>query len=188
MKKHRMKSGLINLVIGLAAAVLLAGCAGQLLQEDSVKPEGSAGAHAESGNLMASSPIAKSGDKIASRVEVEETLVIQEENAVFFTLGSASLKLKERQKLEVIAQRLADDRSQRVLLLGHANDNGSSSYNLAVSDSRVTAVAEFLRKQGVQSGRIRKQAIGSEKVAASCRSSVCRQKSRRVDLIISNAK
>ena len=185
MNKRRMNSGLI---IGFATVTLLAGCAGQLPQEDSVKAEGSAGAHAEVGNLVASDQIAKSGGKLVSRIEVEETPVIQEENAVFFTLGSATLKLKERQKLEVIAQRLAADPSQRVLLLGHANDNGSSSYNLAVSDSRVTVVAEFLRKQGVQSGRIRKQALGSEKVAASCRSSVCRQKSRRVDLVVSKAK
>ena len=185
MNKYKLRSGRI---ICLAAAALLAGCAGQLPQEDSVKAEGSAGAHAEAGNLVAFGQIAKSGDKLLSRVEAEETPVIQEENAVFFTLGSATLKLKEKQKLEVIAQRLAADPSQRVLLLGHANDNGSSSYNLAVSDSRVTVVAEFLRKQGVQSGRIRKQALGSEKVAASCRSSVCRQNSRRVDLVVSKAK
>ena len=185
MNKYRLKSGLI---ICLAAVALLAGCAGQLPQADSVKAEGSAGAHAEAANLVASGQIVTPGDKLVSRVEAEETPVIQEENAVFFTLGSATLKLKEKQKLEVIAQRLAADPSQRVLLLGHANDNGSSSYNLAVSDSRVTIVADFLRKQGVQSGRIRKQALGSEKVAASCRSSVCRQKSRRVDLVVSKAK
>ena len=113
---------------------------------------------------------------------------ISEEAAVFFSLGSASLNYKEKQKLDALAQRLTEDPHQLVTLIGHANDNGSSSYNWAVSDSRVSAVVDFLRSHGVPNGRIRKQAIGGEKTPKSCRSLECRQKSRRVDLIISRTR
>lgn len=194
-QQHHWRRWLVNsfrvklaLTIGLAVAVLFSGCAGQPASEVSVKQNTGTEAHLEVGGLASATPISKSGEKLTPRYEVEEIPAIQEGSAVFFTLGSAALNYKERQKLEVIAQQLSADRNQHVMLIGHANDNGSSSYNLAVSDSRVVAVAAFLRKHGVQNGRIRTQAQGSEKIPMTCRSSVCRQKSRRVDLVVSKIK
>lgn len=131
---------------------------------------------------------AKTTAKPEQTIEVEALPAVQEENAVFFMLGSAFLNRNEKSKLEAIALRLSEDRALHVLLVGHANDNGSRAYNLAVSDSRVAAVAEYLRKHGIQRERIRTQALGSEKVPASCRSSLCRQKSRRVDVVTSSGR
>jgi len=113
----------------------------------------------------------------------KEAREIHEEECVFFPLGSSTVSSKEKYKIDALARRLLDDKNLVVTLLGHANDNGSSSFNLAVSDSRVMAVAEQLRKHGVQRSQIRKEALGSERTPKSCRSAECRQRLRRVEFI-----
>lgn len=95
---------------------------------------------------------------------------IHEDECIFFPLGSSTISIKEQHKVDLVAQKLLDDKNLVVTLIGHANDNGSSSFNLAVSDSRVFAVAEQLRKHGVQRSQIRKEALGSELTPRSCRS------------------
>lgn len=113
---------------------------------------------------------------------------LPEENCIYFTLRSSTISAKERPKLDAVAEQLLEDRKQVVTLIGHANDNGSPSFNLAVSDSRVAAVAEQLRKRGVARAQIRREALGSERIPKNCRSNECRQKSRKVELILSKVR
>ena len=168
--------------LAIPAFILLAACAQQPPPGEKGEPEGMSNpTPVDIQHKLPGTPVKESG-------VADELPEIAEEAAVFFSLGSASLNYKEKQKLEALAQRLIEDPHQVVTLIGHANDNGSSSYNLAVSDSRVSTVVDFLRSHGVPSGRIRKEAIGGEKTPISCRSLECRQKSRRVDLIISRTK
>lgn len=108
---------------------------------------------------------------------------IHDDECVFFSLGSSTVSNKEKYKIDSLARRLLDDKNLVATLIGHANDNGSSSFNLAVSDSRVMAVAKQLRKHGVQRSQIRKEALGSERTPKSCRSEACRLKSRRVEFV-----
>lgn len=113
----------------------------------------------------------------------KESREIHEDECIYFALGSSTIGNKEKHKINAIAQRLHDDKSLVVTVIGHANDNGSSSFNLAVSDSRVIVVTEHLRKLGVQKSQIRKVALGSERTPKNCRSSECRQASRRVEFV-----
>lgn len=112
-----------------------------------------------------------------------EAREIHDEACIFFSLGSSTVSRKEKYKIVSIARKMLDDKNLVVTLIGHANDNGSSSFNLAVSDSRVTAVAEQLRRHGVQRSQIRKEALGSERTPKSCRSEECRLRSRRVEFV-----
>lgn len=106
-----------------------------------------------------------------------------DDECIFFSLGSSTVSNKEKYKIDSLARRLLNDKNLVATLIGHANDNGSSSFNLAVSDSRVMAVAKQLRKHGVQRSQIRKEALGSERTPKSCRSEECRLKSRRVEFV-----
>jgi OOP family OmpA-OmpF porin len=62
-------------------------------------------------------------------------------DSIYFAPGSSSISPAGRSKLKRLAQRLLADKRQVVTLIGHANDNGSASFNLAVADSRIGAVA-----------------------------------------------
>lgn len=184
MTKRSLKSVLFAVI---TLPLFLAGCASQPLQETPSKQE--TPAKPKTAIDHPASPMeATAGIPPEPENEAEELPKITEESTVFFTRGSAALNYREKQKLEIIAERLTEDRNLRVTLLGHANDNGSSSFNLAVSDNRVNVVAAFLRKRGVHGSQITARALVSGKVASNCRSSSCRQKFRRVDLLITKGK
>lgn len=171
------------LVLATVLTLVLGACATQVRQNEPPKQEQAVVSEAK-GNLDSPLPTGKPTRMDEHPDAGEEAPVITAENTVFFTLGSAALAYKDKRKLETIAERLVGDRTLHVSLLGYANDNGSTSFNLAVSDNRVVAVAAFLRKQGVHSEQIRVQALGSEKNPSNCRSSKCKQAFRRVDLVI----
>lgn len=113
---------------------------------------------------------------------------IDEKNSIFFALGSSTVIRSEQSKLHPIAQRLKADHGLFITLIGHANDNGSSSFNLAVADARVQSVGAILKKLGVKPHQIQKRNVGSENLPNTCRSASCRQMMRRVELIVSAAK
>lgn len=177
----------LALLVAITLPLVFAGCATQVPQEEPPKQE--LPVVPKIGNdILSSPPETPASRSVEPPNVVEELPVIAEESTALFTLSSATLSYKEKQKLEIIAERLVADRNLQVSLIGYAIDNGSSSLNLAVSDNRVASVAEFLRRRGVQSGQIRVQALGSEKIPSNCRSSKCRQQFRRVDLVITKSR
>lgn len=174
-------------LVAITLTLFLEGCSTEIRQPEPQKQEVPVASVLQNGHQ---DPLPRStGARIEEhRDETEVVPVIAEENAVFFTLGSAALSHTGRQKLEIIAERLIADRTLHVSLVGYANDNGSTSFNLAVSENRLATVAAFLRKRGVLGEQIRVQVLGSEKTPSNCRSSKCRQEFRRVDLLILNKK
>lgn len=118
--------------------------------------------------------------------EEQQTIAVDDENCVFFNLASTELSLEERNKLARHVAKLKADDKLVVTLVGHSDDQGSRSYNLAIADRRADNVFRFLRAAGVPAMQIRRFPLGSEKLgAASCTSSECRSRMRRVDLIYS---
>lgn len=172
------KTGCAGALVVSCALLFLAGCAQQGLAEGVAV---SAPAEAER-----QAPVQKQSGPAP---EVEKPLSPQsvqapaEDELIRFMLGSTTLRMTEKRKLLALAERLKQDRTQVVMLLGHANDNGSAAYNLAISDGRVAAVATFLRKQGVAIEQVRKEAVGSERNPSNCKSQVCRQRYRSVEIV-----
>lgn len=123
--------------------------------------------------------------QISNQPEQVANPEIDEKSSVFFPLGSSSISLSEKDKLKFAAKQLKEDKGLCVTLHGYANDNGSSSFNLAVADARIQSVSTSLKKLGVQPYQIKKNVIGGEKNPSNCSSQDCRRKMRRVDLIFS---
>jgi OOP family OmpA-OmpF porin len=105
-------------------------------------------------------------------------------DSIYFAPGSSSMNPAGRSKLKRLAQRLLADKRQVVTLIGHANDNGSASFNLAVADSRIGAVAAALKNWASPHTRSSARCAAMKK-PADCRSSECRRAMRRVDLVFS---
>ncbi len=123
-----------------------------------------------------------------SAAEQNAIAEVDEKNSIFFSLGSSTINERERDKLRHIAILLKSNKAMYVTLIGHANDNGSSSFNLAVADARVESVGTVLKKSGVKAPQIKKKVIGGEKISSACQSQECRRKMRRVELIISTTR
>lgn len=121
----------------------------------------------------------------ASIAEQNVIAEVDEQNSVFFSLGSSTVKQREREKIVLAAERMKGDRGLYLTLIGHANDNGSRSFNLAVADARVESVSTILKRLGVKVHQIKKVVSGGEKTPSVCRSDACRRKMRRVELVFS---
>lgn len=165
----------------LLIVALLGGCAGHRLPEkaaDTMAAPGPAIVPPEAAS-QAMPPAAPPAANLGAGLPADP------EESIFFSPGSSTLAAAERRKLQPLASRLLADRRLTVTLVGHANDNGSPSFNLAVADARIGAVARALKKKGVAAYQIRKRVLGDEQAPANCRNAACRKAMRRVDFLLS---
>jgi outer membrane protein OmpA-like peptidoglycan-associated protein len=128
--------------------------------------------------------VSKTGNPPEAIVVEEKTLksAVDRENSVFFPSGSVAVDAAGRKKLIEHAARLKADSSLSVTLIGHTDDLGSPSYNLAIAEQRVNAVFSILRSQGVPVSQLRRYGMGSEAMHRACLSPECRALMRRVEL------
>ena len=108
---------------------------------------------------------------------------VAEENNIFFALRSATVDDAGKEKLRQHADRLKSNRKERVLLVGHSDDQGSRNYNLAITEERLMAVQKLLRSYGVTARQIRRNRSSSAKTRSPCASKACQQQMRRVELV-----
>lgn len=127
--------------------------------------------------------------KSETTIAAEQNAVadVDEKDSIFFSLGSSTINQGEAGKLRHFSTLLKSNKALHVTLIGEANDNGSSSFNLAVADARVESVVTALKKAGVKPHQIKKKVVGGEKIPSACRSAECRRKMRRVKLVMSTA-
>jgi len=124
---------------------------------------------------------------VAEGASSEKDLIaaVDVENSVFFISSGTTVDAAGRQRLIEHAARLKENPELMVTLVGHTDNLGSSSYNLAIAEQRVNAVYAILRSQGVPLTQIHRYSIGSEQMGRGCKSAQCRKKMRRVQLLFS---
>lgn len=68
-----------------------------------------------------------------------------------------------------------------VTLEGNADERGSREYNLALGQKRADAVAQVLKLNGIDPGRVETVSFGEERPRAECHAEQCWADNRRVD-------
>ena len=131
-------------------------------------------------------PVAAAAEPVHSPSEVQVMAAVDNENNVFFVLGSSGINAVGRKKVQDHARRLKADPKLEVTLVGYTDDLGSLSYNLAIAEQRVNAIHKELRSNGVRSNQIRRHVAGPEQLSPACRSTECRKKMRRVQFVYSD--
>ena len=159
---------------GIAATVLLLAACGQAPVRTT-------------GQADAVSPVAQD-EKVLPPVadkpsEAQIMAQVNLDNSVFFPAGGTELDAASLKRLAALAERLKAMEEGIVTLHGYTDHLGSPSYNLAIAEQRVNAVATALRRNGIAATQIRRNAVGSERVPAACRSVQCRRLMRRVELV-----
>lgn len=104
------------------------------------------------------------------------------ENSVYFSFGEATIDEHGIQFLRQQATLLKENPLKIVTLIAFTDNLGSRSFNLAISEARINAVVENLRRLGVPQKQIRRKSAGLSKLSSSCNTQACRQKMRRVEL------
>ena len=83
------------------------------------------------------------------------------------------------------AKWLMDNPEYAAIIEGHADEQGTREYNLALGARRANAVSEFLISQGVAGSRLRTVTYGKERPIAVCSEESCYAQNRRAVTVIS---
>ncbi len=104
---------------------------------------------------------------------------------VLFPVDQATLTPEARQVLSGQAQWLMTNSGYNAIVEGHADEQGTREYNLALGARRANAAQEYLISQGVAGNRLRTVSYGKERPLAVCSTEDCYAKNRRAVTVIS---
>jgi peptidoglycan-associated lipoprotein len=104
---------------------------------------------------------------------------------VLFAVDQSTLSDQARQTLTGQAQWLNANSDFAVIIEGHADEQGTREYNLALGARRASAVQDFLISQGVSASRMRTVSYGKERPIAVCADESCFSQNRRAVTVLS---
>ncbi|MEO5922734.1 MAG: OmpA family protein [Bryobacteraceae bacterium] len=74
--------------------------------------------------------------------------------------------------------------TEKLLIEGHADERGSSEYNLALADKRSRAAQEFLSTRGIPQTQLSVLSYGEERPACKEQTEACFQQNRRIHITV----
>ena len=123
--------------------------------------------------------------ELASIKEESRGLVITLSGSVLFKTGSAELLTVAQQKLNQVAQALAEYGSEQPIIIeGHTDSRGSDRYNLDLSQRRADSVRTYLLSRGLEADQVRAVGKGESTPIANNRSAEGRANNRRVEIVV----
>ena len=83
------------------------------------------------------------------------------------------------------AQWLTTNNDYLAIIEGHADEQGTREYNVALGARRANAVREYLISQGISGARLRTVSYGKERPVQTCSEESCYSQNRRAVTVIS---
>ena len=103
---------------------------------------------------------------------------------VLFAVDQSSLDDGARAVLAAQAEWLTDNPDYTAVIEGHADEQGTREYNLALGARRANAVREFLVSRGVAGNRLKTVSYGKERPIEICSAESCYAKNRRAVTVL----
>lgn len=196
--------------LALAGAVVLAGCATKTQTGAVVGAAGgavlggavgaAAGSTAKGAIIgavvggVAGTIIGAQMDKQAKELEqnikgatverVGEGIQVTFASGLLYDFDSDVVRPDAQANLRELAASLDKYPGSDVLIVGHTDALGTSSYNQSLSERRASAASAYLASQGVARGRIATRGLGETEPVASNDTEAGRQRNRRVEVAI----
>ena len=104
---------------------------------------------------------------------------------VLFAVDQSTLTPEARAVLTNQAVWLNQHPEYTAIIEGHADEQGTREYNLALGARRASAVQQFLISQGVVASRLRTVSYGKERPLQVCSDEACYAQNRRAVTVIS---
>ncbi len=104
---------------------------------------------------------------------------------ILFVIDTYNLTPDAQRTLDGQAQWLLTNRDYNAVVEGHADEQGTREYNLALGARRANSVQEYLLTQGVPASRLRTVSYGKERPIEICSSEACYAQNRRAVTVIS---
>jgi outer membrane protein OmpA-like peptidoglycan-associated protein len=115
---------------------------------------------------------------------VGEGITVTFPEGLLFGFDSDQIGVSAQDNLRRFAASLQKYPNTRTLIVGHTDSDGSSAYNMDLSDRRAQSAASFLSGQGVNPSRISTAGRGESEPIAANSSDAGRQLNRRVEVAI----
>lgn len=103
---------------------------------------------------------------------------------VLFEVDQATLTAEARATLEGQARWLQANVDYRAVIEGHADEQGTREYNVALGARRANAAREFLVSRGVSPDRLKVVSYGKERPIEVCSNESCYAKNRRAVTVL----
>lgn len=142
---------------------------------------GGAGGGALSGDGSAAGGAGAGGPSDPSSVAYFQSSV---GDRVLFQVDQSTLTPEARNVLSGQAQWLGSNGAYSAIIEGHADEQGTREYNLALGARRANAVQEYLISQGVAGNRLRTVSYGKERPLAICSDETCYGQNRRAVTVL----
>ena len=104
---------------------------------------------------------------------------------VLFAVDQSTLSPAAMATLDGQAAWLTANSDYLAIIEGHADEQGTREYNLALGARRANAVREYLISKGISDARLRTISYGKERPIEVCSDETCYSKNRRAVTIIS---
>jgi peptidoglycan-associated lipoprotein len=102
--------------------------------------------------------------------------------SIYYPIDTDAVPEQDKRTVQAHAKYLAEHQNRSVRLEGHADERGSSEYNLALGQRRADGVKKMLLVGGVKEGQIESVSYGEEKPVATAHNEVAWAQNRRTDL------
>ena len=103
---------------------------------------------------------------------------------VLFEVDQSNLTAVGRATLDGQAGWLLANTDYQAVIEGHADEQGTREYNIALANRRANPVREFLVSQGVATTRLRVISYGKERPIEVCATEACYSQNRRAVTVI----
>lgn len=120
---------------------------------------------------------------------VGEGIQVTFASGLLYDFDSDAVRADAAQNLESLATSLKKYPNTNLLIVGHTDAQGSSSYNQDLSTRRANSASSFLVTRGVEATRLRTTGKGEDEAVATNDTEAGRQQNRRIEVaIFSNGK
>lgn len=104
---------------------------------------------------------------------------------LFFSFNAPVLSDESKKEADAIYKILAESRTMKATISGHADNKGSEEVNMRISEQRARAVFNYLKAKGIKPSRMIAKGLGQSEPFASNDTEEGRQANRRVEVKIS---
>jgi peptidoglycan-associated lipoprotein len=118
----------------------------------------------------------------------DEQAFAQQVKDIFFDYDKYDVRPSDQQVLQQNAAFLQSHPNVRITIEGHADERGSTEYNLALGDNRARAAMQGLVQAGIPADRIRVISYGKEKPFCTESNEQCWQENRRAHFVFGQQK
>ena len=116
--------------------------------------------------------------------ETEQYFITKIGDRILFEVDNSCLTALAKATLNSQADWLLLNSEYQVLIEGHADEQGTRDYNLALGARRAQMVKEYLISRGVDPNKISIVTYGKERPVENCSAEVCWSQNRRAVTVV----